>query len=531
VGVVGEESSSPQRRHFLRVTKEGFYDQVLLGSRRDPIHVREGGLRRNARIAVDYKDLRSPEKRVEYHDSAQVEPKAWMTIAEKVADAIVKGQEGDGPNFDGYVVLHGLDTLAYSASGVAYLLGRQIDVPVIFTGSQRPLNYFRSDAVQNIRAAITLAAGNTVHDQASTVVREVSVYSCDRLFRGTRVSMRSASSYLTFDSPNYPHLGYVGENIVIHGPLLKARGSRPYVPDIPKNLSARVAVLDVFPGIDPRVFAALCFNGDDRVIDGLLLRAYGMGTAPTSLPVLTAIRHLVAEDVVVMLVTQAWSGSISYGLDPVALRLAECGVISGGDMTIEAAYAKLIYILSTERNHQKRIQRLVCDLCGEQSESIHIYDYGGHKLDDNESDLGYSKHLAPISVPPKNQLPPGQSPVYVQLRILDVIPPESRQRSYSAKLRISVEDSIGMESGMRTLVPETESLSWFKSSGGVVDSLNVAFDITADAFDFFGGVEPKLHIESSTALGWKALSVHVFTEANRTRGNSFGNVMPDGAHR
>jgi L-asparaginase/archaeal Glu-tRNAGln amidotransferase subunit D len=252
---------------------------VLGSANADTLLLRERTLAGLA-IHLAFKDLRQNDQRrfsdPEEFDSAQVDPRTWAVLADTIKDSYEQ--------YEGFVILHGLDTMAYTASALSFML-QNLQSPVILTGSQRPLNYPRTDAIQNIYSALTLAAAESLG--ITPVVPEVAVYCYDTLFRGTRVSMMNASSYRTFDSPNFPPLATVGEHIETQAHLVKPRGS-PKVLTVRNRVDAKVVILDVFPGMDAAIFENLHQTNSK----GVLLRTYGMGTAPTSPSVLEALDAL-----------------------------------------------------------------------------------------------------------------------------------------------------------------------------------------------------------------------------------------------
>ena len=510
IGIVGDEKDNRHRRVFKLADKADFEENILGGRNTFSVPVREGGLRRNTYVHVDFFDLRTghsdldaeDSQRVEIHDSAQVDSRLWVLIAKKIVETI-KDEKG----YNGFVILHGLDTLAYTASGVSFLLGQKMDLPIIFTGSQRPLNFFRTDAVQNVRTAITLAAGTVIHDETSSVVREVAIYSFDRLLRATRVCMRSASSYLTYESPNYGHLAEIGDHIIIHGHLLKKRGKAKFTPEIPAMLQAKVAIIDIYPGMNPDMLENVCDASKGKPLDGIILRAYGMGTAPTSKRILESIRTIIASGTVIMNITQARSGRISYGIDPVSLRLFEAGVIPGSDMTAEAALAKMIYVLSMAKKKEREIL-LQKNLCGEQSQSIHIYDFGPGNL----TEMAGHKFISQIKPLKSTNSVDMKSISYIQFRVLGLLPPCESTYSVVVKLSAKLFDPQAEEKkrNLCSLV-ENDILEWHLNPEGGTTTVNLAYDITADAFDKLPDNNLLLRIEATSSLSWHNISILMFS--------------------
>lgn len=360
--------------------------------------LREGNVKGSpVRVSFDQVDrtLGRQSYEAEDLDSAQVNPNLWEQLADKIKKSYQR--------YEGFVILHGLDTMAYTASALSFMLGNP-SVPVVLTGAQRPLNYGRTDAIQNILSSITIASGRSLGVYPS--IPEVCVYSHDTLYRGNRVTMVSSSSYRSFDSPNYPPLATVGEHIEVHGHVLRKAGGR-YNLDYRKDAKARVVIVDVFPGMDARLVRNLTHtrgevfedktstpsDGSEAALRGVLLRTYGMGTAPTSEGFLDALKTLVDSGIVVMNVTQARSGRVSYGSDPVSLRLHEQGVVSGVDMTAEAAYAKMVVMLSDAGEPAVLADTLQIAACGEQSQSVFNLHYKADKT--REEGATFFAHLGP----------------------------------------------------------------------------------------------------------------------------------------
>ena len=242
-------------------------------------------------------------------DSSNVTPALWLHLAELIRDNYAR--------YDGFVVLHGTDTMSYTASALSFLL-ENLAKPVVFTGSQIPIGVLRTDGRENLITAIEIAAA---HDAEGPLVPEVSLYFQNRLFRANRTVKQSAEEFAAFRSYNYPALAEVGVNITFH---------RDYI-HRPAHADAEL-----------RVAAAL----DDRV---LVIRLF---------PGLRAVREAVARGLLVMNVTQCSGGRVAMELYETGRQLQEAGVICGHDITTEAAVAKLMYVLG-QNLPAERTQRLL----------------------------------------------------------------------------------------------------------------------------------------------------------------------------
>jgi L-asparaginase len=256
-------------------------------------------------------------------DSSNTTPSDWWRIARDLAERY--------DVFDGFLVLHGTDTMAYTASALSFLL-EGLDKPVVLTGSQIPLCEIRSDARDNLIASLLVAGLERIP--------EVCVYFGNRLLRGNRTVKVSADSLAAFDSPNCPPLGVAGIDIELRWPAILPRPSVPFrlrQPGTPK-----VAALRLFPGIPAEVVR----NVLQPPLDGLVLETYGVGNAPDRDPALLgALQEATARGVVIVNCTQCLRGTVDMGDYVTGARLAAAGVIGGRDMTAEAALTKLFYLL------------------------------------------------------------------------------------------------------------------------------------------------------------------------------------------
>ncbi|MEN6430924.1 MAG: asparaginase [Coriobacteriales bacterium] len=268
-------------------------------------------------------------------DSSEIDADIWCEIA-----AIIQQEYG---NYDGFVVLHGTDTMCYTASALSFML-ENLGKPVVITGAQIPMVEPRSDGEQNVVTAVQIAAGSGV---GFPVVPEVCVFFRDHLFRGNRTRKMSASGYGGFGSPNYLPLAVAGEHVEFRQELLlplPAPGSDFYATT---SLDTRVLMLELFPGFSPQVLRQV-FQGaseEDR-IRGIVLKTYGTGNAPTNDEFLRAIEYVTGEmQALVIDVTQCPEGMVELGLYASSIGLLNRGVVSGLDMTPEAAVCKLMYLL------------------------------------------------------------------------------------------------------------------------------------------------------------------------------------------
>jgi L-asparaginase len=482
----------------------------LLGNETaDTLLLQEGTLAGRI-VHVDFEDLREGEEQ-KYHDpeeldSAQVNPKLWAKLVRRIKD--------NYDDYEGFVILHGLDTMAYTASALSFML-QNLNAPIILTGSQRPLNFKRTDAVQNIFTAITFAAADTLGIRP--VITGVSVYSYDTLFRGSRASMSSATAYRAFDSPNFSQLATVGEHIEIQSHLIQV-DQIAHVLTTKEKVEARVVILDVYPGMDASIIHGL---RQAEGIKGVLLRTYGMGTAPTSEGVLKALRQLTDAGIVVMNVTQARSGRISHGQDSVSLRLFEQGVISGVDMTAEAAYAKMVVLLSELDNDKKCADLLQIEGAGEQSQSIFHIHFDANETREDESGSGtYSAILRPSRA--VEEAPRIRKDLqlidYIQLRILGLEPSreEDAGRNWSTEIDISLIDptSDTTQEGKIVASLKRDTLRWFSAGR---KTINKAYDITDNRDQLVSRDKiPSTYVrlESHQPIRWRLASIAVFAHVD-----------------
>jgi L-asparaginase len=281
-------------------------------------------------------------------DSSNVTPSFWV----KLASVIEKNYE----NYDGFVILHGTDTMAYSASMLSFML-ENLNKPVIFTGSQLPISSVRSDGRDNFITAVEIAAD---HRFDTPVVPEVAIYFENKLLRGNRTNKFNAENFNAFLSGNYPPLAEVGVYIRYNQNSILKPNFRAL--KVHYSLDANVAVLKLFPGISENIVKSIVHISG---LKGLILETYGAGNAPTDPWFVDCLKNAIDNGITIYNVTQCKGGSVEMGKYETSVALGKIGIVGGFDITTESAVTKMMFLLGQGLSGEKLRELLQKSLRGE----------------------------------------------------------------------------------------------------------------------------------------------------------------------
>ena len=281
-------------------------------------------------------------------DSSEIGIKHWKVIAKTIFENYHK--------YDGFVILHGSDTMAYTASALSFIFDG-LHKPVILTGSQLPIGIIRTDGKENLITALEIAAEKDEH--GLPLVQEVAVYFDYKLFRGNRCTKDSADNFEAFRSPNYQELASAGVNLTYFRNRFYHSPKKDFT--IQTNINERVALIKLFPGMNFEAFEGML---DKSRIDGLVIETFGAGNSPSITSFFNSIERFIQSGGVVLNITQCNSGTVEQGKYQTSSAFNKMGVLSGRDLTTEAAVTKMMVCLANNDIEASK-SLLVSNLRGE----------------------------------------------------------------------------------------------------------------------------------------------------------------------
>ncbi len=281
-------------------------------------------------------------------DSSNMHPDVWIKLANKIKEKYDK--------HDGFVILHGSDTMSFTASALSFML-ENLAKPVILTGAQLPIGIIRTDGKENLITAIEIAAARA---NDKPVISEVCIYFEYKLYRGNRTFKFNSEHFDAFKSPNYPALAEAGVKIQYNEKALLKRSSKPL--KIHNQLDNDIVVLKLFPGISQKLTGSILKT---KGIKAVIIETFGAGNATTQDWFIDALKHCIDNGIIVYNVTQCHEGKVIQGMYETSARLKKIGVVSGHDITFESAVTKLMFLLGQKLPANKTKELLETNLRGE----------------------------------------------------------------------------------------------------------------------------------------------------------------------
>ena len=282
-------------------------------------------------------------------DSSEMSSNDWTRIAKVI--------EKEYNHFDGFVILHGTDTMSFAASALSFMI-QDLRKPIIFTGSQLPIGVIRTDGKENLITALEIAAAKDSNGES--IIQEVAVYFEYSLYRGNRSSKVSSNQFEAFQSPNYTEIAIAGVNIEYKwGSLLRTKSDKP---TFLLKASSSIALIKLFPGFDIAIYKEL-FNITRT--KGIVIESFGSGNAPSNLDFQKHLSSFIKSGGIVLNITQCSSGEVKQGAYKTSSFFNKAGVVSGRDMTTEAAVTKLMFLLGNYDDLDRVKELLSISIAGE----------------------------------------------------------------------------------------------------------------------------------------------------------------------
>lgn len=282
-------------------------------------------------------------------DSSNMDPLIWAELA-----SIIERKYG---LYDGFVVLHGSDTMAYTASALSFML-KNLNKPVVLTGSQLPIGEIRTDAKENLITALEIVA---TKNNGQAMVPEVCIYFDYQLFRGNRSIKYNSEKFEAFLSPNYHILAEAGVNLSFYNNYIREHAVEPLC--VESNFNANIGVLKLYPGITPQAVQAITKSS----VDAIILETFGSGNTTTAQWFIDSLQEAVNEGKLIVDISQCQGGSVELGKYETSKKLQQMGIISGFDMTFEATVTKMMYLMGQDLNNAEIAELMEQSLRGELS--------------------------------------------------------------------------------------------------------------------------------------------------------------------